>query len=34
MTLIPAESWPEARATNDMDLLLRPEIVTRAEHMK
>ena len=34
MTLIPAESWPEARATNDIDLLLRPEIVSRAEHMK
>ena len=34
MTLIPAESWPEARATNDIDLLLRPEIATRAEHMK
>ena len=34
LTLIPPDSWPEARATNDIDLLLRPEIVTRAEHMK
>lgn len=32
-TLIPPDRWPEARATNDIDFLLRPEIVTRAEHM-
>jgi len=32
-TLIPSDRWPEARSTNDIDLLLRPEIVTRTEHM-
>lgn len=34
MTLISPDRWPEARATNDLDFLLRPEIVARAEHMK
>ena len=33
-TLIPPERWPEARATNDLDLLLRPETVARAKPMK
>jgi hypothetical protein len=32
-TLIPSDRWPAARSTNDIDLLLRPEIVTRVEHM-
>jgi hypothetical protein len=32
-TLIPPDAWPEARATNDLDLLLRPEIVTSSENM-
>lgn len=30
MTLISPDRWPEARATNDLDFLLRPEIVARA----
>jgi hypothetical protein len=33
-TLIPSDRWPEARSTNDIDLLLRPEIVARVEHMR
>ena len=33
-TLFPPETWPQARATNDLDLLLRPEIVTESRHMK
>ena len=32
-TLLPAKEWPQARATNDIDLLLRPEILVAPEHM-
>lgn len=32
-TLFPLDTWPQPRATNDIDVLLRPEIVTESEHM-
>jgi hypothetical protein len=32
-TLLPPKEWPQARATNDIDLLLRPEILLAPEHM-
>lgn len=33
-TLIEKKEWPEPRATHDLDLFLRPEIVTSATHMQ
>lgn len=33
-TLIARRDWPEPRATRDLDLFLRPEIVTSAAHMQ
>lgn len=33
-TLIERRDWPEPRATRDLDLFLRPEIVTSAAHMQ
>lgn len=32
-TLLPQRTWPQARATNDIDLLLRPEILLDPSHM-
>jgi len=32
-TLLPPKEWPQARATNDIDLLLRPEILVAPKHM-
>jgi hypothetical protein len=32
-TLLPQSKWPQARATNDIDLLLRPEILVDPSHM-
>ena len=32
-TLLPVDNWPQPRATNDLDFLLRPEIVTASETM-
>jgi len=33
-TLIPGELWPPARATEDIDLLLPPEVIVSLEHMR
>ena len=33
-TLISGELWPPARATEDIDLLLPPEVIISVEHMK
>ncbi|MGH9463681.1 MAG: hypothetical protein ACRD1X_20965 [Vicinamibacteria bacterium] len=32
-TLLPPKEWAQARATNDIDLLLRPEILVAPRHM-
>ena len=32
-TLFAPETWPQPRSTNDIDVLLRPEIVTESKHM-
>jgi hypothetical protein len=32
-TLFAPETWPQPRSTNDIGVLLRPEIVTESKHM-